>query len=137
MLQRVPERRAVEQLHHQIRVRAADAEIVDRDDVRVCEAGGRARLALEPLRRARIADEILGDELHRDSSLERRIERRVNGAHAALPEALLQPIAAGQHVRRGDRHQPRAFARARRRARAIAHAAFGAFLERRSGRRCK
>ena len=46
--------RPLQPFHHQERAAAGrDAEVVDRDDVRVGEAGRRPRLALEALRRAR------------------------------------------------------------------------------------
>jgi hypothetical protein len=61
------------------------ADPVDRDDVGVLEPGDRARLDRESLERGRLGA-LGGDELDRDVTLEHRIAREVDAAHAADPE---------------------------------------------------
>src|SRR5262249_26829204 len=62
---------------------------VDPDDVGVADRGGEARLAPEPFDEQRVG-RVGQDQLERDRAT-RRIERFVDGAHAALSEQRVDP----------------------------------------------
>ena len=69
-------------------------EAVDRRDVRMAHRGEHARLALEAAQAARIAAEGVAQRLDRDFASEARIERAIDGAHAAGAEQIEDLIAS-------------------------------------------
>ena len=82
------QRLAADELHRDERPALEDAELVDRDDVRMREAAGGAGLALEALAHLLVV-EALAQELDRDGAIERGIAGEIDVAHpAALDEAL-------------------------------------------------
>ena len=74
------------QLHDQVVGGALLADVVQRADVRVVEAGNRASLALEAGADFGRFGEMLGKHLHRDLAAEPRVLRPVDFSHAAGPE---------------------------------------------------
>jgi len=77
------ERRALDQLHRDVRAVTVAAGVVDRDDVGMRELRERAAFAHEPLD----AEVQLGvDQLDRDRAIELRIVTGVDRAHAAVAE---------------------------------------------------
>ena len=89
--QPLPQRLAFEQLHDEkgpgITV---DAEIVDADDVRMGEAGGRAGLVAEAGVEIDRADQVVADQLHRHGPLERFVDGGVHRAHAATSKPAIE-----------------------------------------------
>ena len=85
-LQTAAERLALEQFRDDVRRARVGADIVDRQDVRVIELPGGARLLLEAMQPARVRRERLGDQLDRDLAPEPWIARAVDLAHAAGAE---------------------------------------------------
>ena len=73
----------VEQLGDDERGALVQTEIVDCDDVRVAQAGGRASLPFEPTLLVRIARPAGPQYLDRDFALELGIARTIHLAHAA------------------------------------------------------
>ena len=61
---------AIDVLHHQVGPRAG-AEVVDRDEVRMLQAGRDPRLAPEALEVDAVAGERVGEDLDRDRALRR------------------------------------------------------------------
>ena len=82
----LPQVHAVDELHQQVVQAARLAEVVDGDDVRVLKAREGARLAREALGEARVARDGGRQNLERDQSVEPRLPRLVDGAHAALAD---------------------------------------------------
>jgi hypothetical protein len=68
---------------------------MDRDDVRVREPGGRARLAQEALARLD-RREVRREHLDRDVAVELYVAREEDDAHAAAAELALKRILAGE-----------------------------------------
>jgi putative protein-disulfide isomerase len=66
------------------------------DDVRVREAGDRARLAAEALELVGVRRDLAVHELDRHRALQREIERPVDRGHSARPDAGVQPVAAAE-----------------------------------------
>ncbi len=94
-LEDVAEALALDQLHHEVRTVRVFAPVVDRHDVRVVEARGRACLVAEALARP------FGRcrrHLHRDPSIEQHVARGEDLAHAADSQQLLEPVAAAEYV---------------------------------------
>ena len=60
------------------------ADVMQRADVRVVQAGDGLRLALEPLLQIRVGGECLGQHLERHVPVERGIAGAVDLAHSAL-----------------------------------------------------
>jgi hypothetical protein len=59
------------------------ADVVERADVRMLEAGDRARFALESVARVRIGGDVRPEHLERDGAIQPRVARLVDLAHAA------------------------------------------------------
>ena len=85
---------ALEELHREIRLTLVLAEVVNRDDVRVRELAGGARLADEPLARLGVPFNRRGDDLQRHHTLDERVEGAVDHPHTALAELLENLITA-------------------------------------------
>jgi hypothetical protein len=86
LLHRAREIGPLQALHHVVRALVELAEVEDVDDVRMLEAGCRARLAEEARRHVGRAREGAAQEFHRDLLAERRVLGLEHGAHAPLPE---------------------------------------------------
>ena len=69
---------------------------MNRDDVRVREAGRHARLADEPLARIRRLREMGREDLDRNVAVELHVAREVDHPHAAATELARKRILAGQ-----------------------------------------
>ena len=72
------------------------ADAMDRDDVRMREPGGRARLAQESLARLGGAREVRRQHLDGDVAVELHVAREVDDAHAAAAELALEGVLAGE-----------------------------------------
>ena len=127
--QRFAKGASVQQLHHQKRVRASHAEVVDRHDVGVRKGGGDPGFLLKALDRTRQPDEIHADDLGGDAPIERAVEGGVHGAHAATAQAALELIPSAEQARNGDGNQRRTVRRAAPRARFVAAATGRTLLE--------
>ena len=83
------------------------AGVVDRDDVRMRERGGRARFADEPLAKALVLGELGRKQLQRDRVSEPRMLGSVDDAHAAAAAEGLDPVAGEDSAYSGCRcHEP-------------------------------
>jgi hypothetical protein len=88
-------RGSLDVLHHD-EVLARDlvlAGVEHLHDVRMHEARGGLRLALEARHEGGVIGEVLGEQLDRDLALESLIEGSVHGRHAAEAEAAFEPVA--------------------------------------------
>ena len=81
--QTLAKRLAVEELHHGVHLRAVDAVVVDREDVRVGQRRDGLRFALEASEPIGIGREELGQDFQRNIAIQPRIVRAVDLAHAA------------------------------------------------------
>src|SRR5918995_2007383 len=79
-------------------------DVVDVDDVRVGEGGGRARLALEAGAEAGIGGELRPRRFDRHVAAEEEIVTEVDGRHAALAEAAPDAITTFDECLRLDHH---------------------------------
>jgi hypothetical protein len=77
------ERRAFNQLHRDERRAGVLVDVVDRDDVRVVEGGGRARLLHEPPVAIGVGCRLRRQHLDGDRPAEARIDRAVHDTHPA------------------------------------------------------
>src|SRR5437899_2661517 len=78
-LQRLP----LEILHDQVIDAVLMADVVQRADIRMGEAGDGLRLAFESEPQLRVFRKRGGEHLHRDGAIEPRVARTVDLAHAA------------------------------------------------------
>ena len=85
-LQDVPERLSLDELHGDENRRVRRPDVVDRDDVVVVEAGGRARFLLEPLVPVGIGRELGREHLDRHVAPEAGVPRAVDLPHPAGAE---------------------------------------------------
>ncbi len=86
---------AVDQLHHDGLTTVLFEHVVDRDDVRMVEARCGDRLAPESLRDDRVGRERRLEPLDGDLAIEGEVDRQPDLGHAALGEASLQLVPAG------------------------------------------
>ena len=68
-------------------------DLVDRADVRVIQSRHRPGLTLEAVLRVSIVEQILGQELDRDLTVQIGVIGNVNRRHAALADALQDLVA--------------------------------------------
>ena len=92
------ERHAVEQLHHDVDVAGVFLQLVDRDDVGMIEAGGRARFDVEALAAFFAVDHRRDHLLERDGAIEHRIVGLVDQAHPALAERRDDLVSPADHA---------------------------------------
>ena len=92
---------ALDVLHHQIGA-FAGVEVVDRDQVRVLEAGGDLRLAPEAIEVRGIRGQDIGEHLDRDRAAKALVGRQPDDGHAAVAEAPVEQVALTQALPRGD-----------------------------------
>ena len=93
LLQALRQRRALEQLHGDEQVALVFADFVDLADVRMVDAGRRARLAPEALAR-RLVLRQRRHRLQRDRAMELLVARGIDDAHPALAELALDRVVA-------------------------------------------
>ena len=82
----VADRVALDVLHHEVVLLVLDADLEDRNDVRVVEAGREARLVEEHLDEVLLLGEVRVQPFDRDETLETRDAdeaREVDGGHAS------------------------------------------------------
>ncbi len=100
---------AVDEPHRDEQAAVRLARVVDRNDVRVVEACGEARLAQETLAEALVVRELLDEQLEGDGALEAHVLRPVDLAHATASDESAD-LVAGDDVSRRDppsyRHTP-------------------------------
>jgi hypothetical protein len=84
----LPQVAALEQLHRHVGHAALVAEVVDRDDIRVVELGGRTRLVLEALPRLLVVAQPSQHDLDRDVAAEHRVVSPEDLAHGARADLL-------------------------------------------------
>ena len=82
------ERLALDQLGDDVRLSRRTADVVDRDDVRVVQRAGSARLLLETLTADRVAGNVRGQDLDRDGTVQARVLGPPHLAHATLAELV-------------------------------------------------
>ena len=85
-LEQLAKRLPVDVLHRDEVAVLRDADVVDRDDLRMVERGNRPRLLREPAPDLRVGEESLREELQRDLPTERRVFRQEDLAHPAGAE---------------------------------------------------
>ena len=104
------ERAALDELHDEVDHRLRLFDRVDLDDVRVAQARGRLRLALEARYHARARHELRQHGLDRDLAVQREVEREIHGRHATTAELPIDVVfperrlseQLGDHVDAGD-----------------------------------
>jgi hypothetical protein len=99
--QTIGERLAFEILHHQKVHAVLRADVVQRADVRMLQAGDCLRLAIQSLLQFRVGGQVRGENFHRDGTIEAGIARAIDFPHATGPDRCLnlvgsQPGASGQ-----------------------------------------
>ncbi len=72
------------------------ADAMNRDDVRVREAGGRAGLAHEPLTRLRCRCQVRREDLDGHVAIELHVAREVDHSHTASAELALERVFTGE-----------------------------------------
>ena len=75
-------------LHRDEPVPVGLADVVDGDDVRVIEAGGRLRFLHEALASVGVPDLVASEHLQGDEAVQPRVPGLVDGAHAPLAQDL-------------------------------------------------
>src|SRR5260370_29526247 len=73
------------------------AHVEDGNDVRVAQAGGRARLTPKALEEFRVFGKLRMEQLDGDGSVEQRVLGLPDHAHATAGNLADQPIAAAEH----------------------------------------
>src|SRR5215204_3583905 len=76
---RSPQRRALDVLEHEV----ARADVVDLTDVRVVQAGDRARFLFEPAQSIGLRDELWGQHFDRDIPTQSAVASTIDLAHAS------------------------------------------------------
>ena len=89
------ERFSVHVGHHVIEEAVGLARVVERQDVRVLQAGGHLDLAEEPVRAER-GGEVGTEDLHRHLAVVLEVLGEVHRRHAALTQLALEAIAVGE-----------------------------------------
>ena len=106
------QRLALEQLGDHERRAVVSAEIVDREDVRVVELAGGARLLLEATQPVGVLGEGRGQDLEGDLATDARVARAIHLAHAADAERprhfVGSDLGSGERLRRDGTPTPRA-----------------------------
>ena len=97
------ERLAFEILHHQEVGVTLLADVMERADVRMVQAGDRLRLTLEALSEIRIVGDMRREHLDGDGALEPRVGGLVDLAHAAGADEGRDVVAAESGANR-ERH---------------------------------
>src|ERR1044071_6421153 len=62
------------------------ADVIDRDEMRMIQPGGRPRLALESLQRFRVRGDVVRKNLDRDVAPEARVARAIDLGHPPAAE---------------------------------------------------
>ena len=95
------QRAASRQLGDQVLATVEIAGVVDDEDMRMAEGGGRLGFALETLPGSGVCH-VVREELHCHRPIEPGVERAIDHAHAALTEYRLQTVRAdgrsGPHI---------------------------------------
>ena len=99
---------AVDVTHDEVRAVVRHADGVDRDDVRVLDGAGGARLADEPLAALGILEQLRRDHLHRHVAIEIELARAVHDPHAAPADDGVDATAA-EHDAGGQRAHARLY----------------------------
>jgi hypothetical protein len=86
------QRRAVDELQHQIGAVGRLAPVVHRHDVRVAERRGSLRLATEPVPEGRVGAEVGVGDLDGDQPVEHLVVGAVDDGHAAPSDLVEQPV---------------------------------------------
>ena len=81
---------------------AALSHGVDRDDVRMCEAGGGLRLAQEGIAQIGARGERGGEDLDGDGAREPHLAGEIDGAHPAAAQFAVERVLAGESGLEGD-----------------------------------
>ena len=89
-LQQLRERAAAHQLGHEVDLVLVEGQLVDGDDARMVQPGGRARLALDPLPAPALERHRLDGHL----ALELLVPRQPDHAEPARAQAAVEPVAA-------------------------------------------
>ena len=93
-------------LHHDVRQAGGLADLVDRDDVRVIERGGRARLLSESSEAHWIRREAFGQELDRHVPVQVLVARAPDVSHPAGAQAGDELEAREPHAGEGRQSMP-------------------------------
>ena len=84
--QELAQRLSVHELHRDPRTGVRPADVIDRDDVRMVQGRGRARLLLEPREPIRIRGELFGQHLDRHLAAEPCVARPIDLSHSSGAE---------------------------------------------------
>jgi hypothetical protein len=104
-LQELRQRRAVDELHHQVEAfRVVAKQLVTAHDGLVLNVEQRVCFPQEKLGRNRIVGLVGADDFDRAVDTEREMVRTIDGTHAALPQLSEYPVLSAQNGFRSDRH---------------------------------
>jgi len=98
----VAQRLSLEELRDGVRDALVEAEIVDREDVRVGERRDSLGFALESLPRVRVHGQSLGEDLDRDLAVEPGVLGAIDLSHASGPQDREDLVGAESGSRRGS-----------------------------------
>ena len=98
---------AVDEAHREVQLPVVLAGLIDRDDVRMVQGGGKARLLEEAAPEQLVPGQLGRDQLQRHRALEREVGRPVDNAHAAATDHRLDLVAGEARAAvQGDAHDP-------------------------------
>ena len=85
---------ALDVAHREVQLATHLTRVVDLDDVRVAERGRETCFAQEPLTECLVLGDLRGDDLQRDTSLQRRVFGGIDDAHPSTPDEGLDDVSA-------------------------------------------
>src|SRR5207244_838075 len=88
----MPERMALQELHHDVRLAFVLANIVNGANVRMIQGGGGAGLTAEPFERLRLVGELIGQKLKRYVAAKSCVFTSVDHPHAAASKLVMDPV---------------------------------------------
>ncbi len=102
-MEHLAQRLAVDELHRDVDRGLVGADVVDRDDVRVVQGGGRARLLLETLAAIDVRGELRREDLDGHVAPEARIARAIDLSHPSRAEGR-EDLEGPEAGAGGERH---------------------------------
>ena len=96
VVEALPQRAAGDELHHDRLGAPLGARVVDRDDARVREPGGRHRLVAEPGDEAAVGGQVRVEQLHRHLPAQDLVGALPHLGHPPRRDELVEPVAPAE-----------------------------------------